>query len=379
VGDRFGGSNVSSLVMAEALRVRGHRPVVIAHGDGAAATEAERRGFEVRRLAPLSVQAGYARPDRARGEQLLVLGPCLAMIRELRLDIVHTNDLTMLRTWALPARVGGAMFIAHWRTALKPSLSVLAALSLADRIISVSSYSCAALPSWAKAKTVVEFNALETFYDQARRQRARAEIRARLGAPPESVLVGVFGSLIRRKRTHLLPEVIRELPATADGRPVYGLFCGGDAEPLDTLFAQKIAAYGLESRIFRTGFVRPSDIWMAGCDVILAPAQSEPLARTVLEAQAIGVPVIVSSDGGLVEIVQDGVTGLVLPPEDLAGWIAATRRILDDPTEAAAMAARGQAAVARLTPELHAQRIEANYRLAYAKRRARGRVRGAAA
>src|SRR3954469_3747404 len=102
-GDRFGGSNVSSLTLAVALQDRGHSPIVLTHGDGQAADEARRRGLAVELLPALSSRAGYSRSDRARLEQVGALRAAYAAIRRLGLDIVHVNDLGMLRTWALPA------------------------------------------------------------------------------------------------------------------------------------------------------------------------------------------------------------------------------------------------------------------------------------
>lgn len=362
VGDRFGGSNLSSLVMAQALTARGHKPVVITHGPGRAADEARDRGLEVLTVKPLSDLPGYARPDRARLEQLKPFMACHKLVRSLDLDIVHTNDMTMLRTWAAPAKAAGAALIGHWRTAVKPSLSVSAALALSDRIVSVSQYSKDVLPAWARGKCIVEYNALDTFFAPERRAQARGEIRERLGLPPNAILVAIFANLMKRKRCHMLADIIKAVTHNAQGAPVYGLMCGGRAEPADLLFDEKVAAFGLGERILQPGFVRPSDVWMAACDVIVAPAEKEPLARNILEAAAIGVPVVVSADGGLAEIVEDGVTGVVLPPEDTDAWVAVVQRMIDEPRWAADLADKGQAAVRRLTPALHAERIEGIYR-----------------
>ena len=367
VGDRFGGSNMSSMVMAKALQARGHKPFVITHGAGRVALEAEQLGLEVIEVQPLSHLPGYARADRARPEQLKPFWSCMSLIKDQKLDLVHTNDLTMLRTWALPTRVAGAHFIAHWRTAMTPSLSVAASLALSHKVISVSQYSKDVMPAWAKRKTVVEYNSLDTFFAAERRAEARAQIRQTLGLPQNAILVGVFANLIRRKRNHMLVDIIAGVTKSARGDPVFGLMCGGPAEPLDTLFAEKIERYGLQARILQPGFVRPSDVWMAACDIIIAPAEKEPLARNVLEALAIGIPVIVSSDGGLPEIVEDGITGLVLPPEDLPAWIKAVQGLLDHPQSAEALATAGQKSVERLTPACHAERIEDIYAQVLAK------------
>jgi glycosyltransferase involved in cell wall biosynthesis len=137
--------------------------------------------------------------------------------------------------------------------------------------------------------------------------------------------------------------------------------CGGKAEPYDHLIAQKIERLGLQERFIRPGFVRPVDSWMAACDLVIAPATDEPLARNVLEAQALGVPVIVSTDGGLKELIRHGTNGLLCDPFDIDTWIASVRSVLDDRLLAGKLAKNGLATVADLSPAWHAQRISAIY------------------
>jgi len=362
VADRFGGSNASSLVMARALRDAGHRIHILSHGgEGRLAAEAKALGLPVTRLPALSAESGYARPDRFRFHQLAAFRAAHAAIGDLKLDIIHTNDLTMLRSWSAPCLASRAALVAHWRSNFHESISVKTSLRVAARVIAVSHYSFAKLPEWVQRKTVVEFNAFDLDMSESTRNQARAQVRAELGLPANAALVGVFGNHIVRKRTHVLADVLKAITHTADGRPVYGLACGGRAEPYDHELDGKIAAYSLGHRLFRPGFVRPVENWMAACDVILSPAVDEPLARNVLEAQALEVPVIVSTDGGLRELIRDGHSGLLCDPHDLAGWIQKTRRLLDDPGFARGLAADAKITVAELTPPRHAARIAAIY------------------
>jgi glycosyltransferase involved in cell wall biosynthesis len=363
VADRFGGSNASSLVLARALQDAGHRVEVLTHGgDGRVADEAATLALSVTRLPGLSEVPGYARPDSFRVEQLMAFGAARRAIDALALDIVHTNDLTMLRTWAVPVLSSRAELVAHWRSNFRDSWSVKAGLRAASKVISVSGYSFSRLPAWVQRKGAVEFNAFDLHMEPAQRLAARFRLRERLGLPLNAVLAAVFGNHIVRKRTHVLADVLTAITRTADGRPVFGLACGGRAEPYDTELDAKIAAFGLEERLLRPGFVRPIEDWMSGCDVILAPAVDEPLARNVLEAMALEIPVVVSTDGGLPELVRHGENGLLCDPYDIPGWIAATRRILNEPGLAGRLTHAGRAVVAGLTPARHAARVEALYR-----------------
>lgn len=363
VADRFGGSNASSLVLACALQDAGHRVHILTHGgDGRVADEACTLGLAVARLPALSEVPGYARPDGFRVEQLMAFRAARRAMDALTLDVVHTNDLTMLRVWAMPTMAARIPLVAHWRSNFRDSWSVKAGLHAAARVIAVSDYSFRKLPAWVQRKGVIEFNALALHMEECRRPVVRTGLREKLNLPGNAAIVGIFGNHITRKRTHMLADVLAAITTTADGRPVFGLACGGRAEPYDHELDDKIAALGLEARLLRPGFMRPMEDWMAGCDAILAPAIDEPLARNVLEAMALSVPAVVSTDGGLPELVRDGENGLLRDPYDIPGWIGATRRILDQPDFAARLAASGRATVAALTPERHAARVAAVYR-----------------
>lgn len=361
--DRFGGSTASSLVLARALQEEGYRIHILVHGrEGAVADEAAALGLAVTHLPALTGVPGYARPDRFRIEQVLAFPASCSAIRELGLDIVHTNDIAMLRGWSVPCFATSTALVAHWRSNFRDSWSVKTSLHIARAVIAVSRYSFEKLPQWVQAKGTVEYNSFDLQLSPDESGVARAEIRASLGLPPEAALVGVFGNHIKRKRTHVLADLLSVITCTADGRPAYGLACGARAEPYDNLLDEKIETFGLQHRLFRPGFVRPVETWMAACDVVLAPAVDEPLARNVLEAQALGVPVVVSTDGGLKELIRDGENGLLCDPFDGASWERATRLLLDDRDLACRLADNGRAAVAELAPPRHARRIAAIYR-----------------
>lgn len=361
-GDRFGGSNVSSLVMACGLRDRGLNIVVATHGSGRALDEARLRGLQALELPPLSAHPGYSRPDRFRMDHLLAIPRCLSFLRREKFDLVHTNDLSMLRTWAAPTALTRTPLVAHWRAALPTGRSVQAAMMAAQRVISVSTYSKNVLPSWVQQKCVVEFNALEEFFDAEMREKARAQIRARLGCPENAALVGVFGNLTQRKRAHVIADIIDGLGHKIGGRPVFGLVCGAPAEPRDTQIEHKIADKGLENRILMPGFVRPVLEWMAACDVILAPAIKEPLARNVLEAMAVGIPTIISADGGLREFVSHGKEGFVIEPHDLASWVSTSKLLLENHEVAVSVGLNAQNKAKELSIARHSERVESIYR-----------------
>ena len=72
---------------------------------------------------------------------------------------------------------------------------------------------------------------------------------------------------------------------------------------------------------------------MRGARLVLVPSHSETFGLVALEAAASGVPVIASAAGGLVESVQDGRTGIIMPTRDPQAWANAIVRLLQDRQE----------------------------------------------
>lgn len=102
------------------------------------------------------------------------------------------------------------------------------------------------------------------------------------------------------------------------------------------------------------------------CSVALNPSRVDNMPNSVLEALASGVPVVSTRVGGVPHIVQDGVTALLVPPQDPPAMAAALLRLLNDPALAAQLAQAGLHEVQRYTWERVAPQWAAVYRAALA-------------
>jgi len=102
------------------------------------------------------------------------------------------------------------------------------------------------------------------------------------------------------------------------------------------------ARLGLDGRVIFTGF--RSDVLevMAAMDVFVCAADEEALGRAVLEAMALGKPVVATKAGGLTETVVDGVTGFLVPPRDPAAMASAIATCMANPDTAREMGMRGR-------------------------------------
>jgi starch synthase len=99
----------------------------------------------------------------------------------------------------------------------------------------------------------------------------------------------------------------------------------------------------------------------------VCPSAYEPFGIINLEAMACETPVVASAVGGILDVVEDGRTGLLVPPGDAAALVRAMRALLDDPARARALGAAGRERVlARFTWAVVAERTEQIYREAIA-------------
>jgi len=90
-------------------------------------------------------------------------------------------------------------------------------------------------------------------------------------------------------------------------------------------------ARGIANRVHILGFRRNVYDYIAHCNILLMPSLHEGLPYTLLEAMALGIPIVASRVGGLAEVVQDERTGLLVPPQDAKALAQAIARLHDDP------------------------------------------------
>ncbi len=184
-----------------------------------------------------------------------------------------------------------------------------------------------------------------------------AGLRAELGVPSGVPLVGAIANLEARKGLRVLLEAFSLLPRS-EARLIV---IGAEAEPEEAAALQRLAdAPTVSGRVFLAGY-RPNARRFAPIfDVCVIPSlRRESFGLLALDAMRAGRPVVASRVGGLLEIVQDGVTGLLVPPGDPAATAAAIARFLADPEFARRV---GEAGRRRATERFGARRMAAEYR-----------------
>jgi glycosyltransferase involved in cell wall biosynthesis len=150
---------------------------------------------------------------------------------------------------------------------------------------------------------------------------------ARLDIPKSAHVIGFAGRLTRDKGIRELAESFRLLLAAGlDVRLLLlGEFETGD--PVDDATAEFLRTH---PKVHCLGFVDDPSAYYPLMDVFVFPTHREGLGRVLLEAAAAGKPVVSTRTTGVVDVVVDGVTGLLVPPRDSTSLAAATRLLLTD-------------------------------------------------
>jgi glycosyltransferase involved in cell wall biosynthesis len=110
---------------------------------------------------------------------------------------------------------------------------------------------------------------------------------------------------------------------------------------VDALHAQ-IARSNLADRFTWPGFIEDPAQMMNQLDILVHPADHESFGRIVVEAMAAGLPVVSVRGGGVAEIVEDGVTGFLAPPDDAAQLASYIERLARDPQLRTQLGAAGR-------------------------------------
>ena len=213
---------------------------------------------------------------------------------------------------------------------------------LASRFILPSEY----LRDWVvknrgmpRGRTSVLYNPIDV--ERFRPNEARREAaRRRFGFTPDDVVVGFAGRFERQKGVAVLAAALGEVMSQSPA--VHALWVGhGELEAdIDAMLAGSPHA----SRHLREPWTDDIASCFAAMDVLAFPSiRRESFGRVAAEAQACGVPVVASNDGGIPETIRDGESGLLVPPGDVPAWTDAILRLASDASLRARMGAAGRA------------------------------------
>lgn len=184
----------------------------------------------------------------------------------------------------------------------------------------------------------------------------RAAARRRLGVPIGCKVVGTVGRVDYQKA----PESFVDAIAGLDRDDVYAVWIGDG--PLRREMEARTARRGLQGRFLCAGHRDDVLELLPGLDVFVMASRYEGLPCAVAEAMAIGLPVVATAVNAVPYVVLPGETGLLVSPERPRQLAAAISYLLNEPAEAARMAAAARLLIAgKFTPSSLAIVLEAAY------------------
>jgi glycosyltransferase involved in cell wall biosynthesis len=346
----LGGSSENTIASCVALDRAGYDCILATsfrESDASSLADARRRGCRVvdipalgREVAPLA--------------DLAALAELVRLIRRERPAIVHTHTskagfigrlaAVIARAPAVIHQPHGHIFYGYYsprRTAVFTALERQAA-RWTDRIITLTDRG--AQEHLARGIGRAEqYVAVPSGVPTAELRAAappRGEARARLGLDPDAFIVVGLGRLVPIKGFDLLA---RALPALVAQIPSARVLLVGDGAERAHLGAIA-ASMGVAERLRMTGETTDVASYLAAADVVAVPSRNEGMGRVIVEAMALGLPVVATTVGGIPDVVTDGECGRLVEPEDTDALAAALIELGRDP---ALRRKLGEAAVRR--------------------------------
>jgi glycosyltransferase involved in cell wall biosynthesis len=177
----------------------------------------------------------------------------------------------------------------------------------------------------------------------------RSRLRWLLGRGESEVVFCYTGRLLRGKGLETLLSAFGEVARESPEAHLVIVGSGeGQALSVEGALRDEVRRSGLQARVTFAGRRDDVEECLRAADVFVFPSLNEALGISLVEAAACGLPAVASRTGGIVDVVRDGNTGLLVDPGDAPGLAAAMRRLLGDASQRQALgAAARERAVAR--------------------------------
>ena len=322
-----------------------------------------------------------ARTLRERGyEPLVVAAPGSALVQRLRRVGIATSAVPMRGPWDLVAARRIRALVRTWNAQLvhvhDPRAHALGLIALLDR---------------PRIRLIVTRRSTQAPRGIRRRYGARV---ARFIATSRAVADSLAAAGIGRSRIAVVPPGV-PTPTVATARdwrtecrwPATSVLCAvvgagvhESDELLESIAARLRPAARRRARLllfggvssgactiggidaFRAGVVDEIHPAIAGADLLLHIATTDTLGTVLLDAMALGVPPVSFAGHGMAELVEHEQTGLLVPPDDVAGFARAVSQLIADDRTRRAIAKRGPARAARFGVDVMAEGVEMIYR-----------------
>jgi glycosyltransferase involved in cell wall biosynthesis len=350
----LGGGEIALLHLVQALDRKQYEPVVMLASDGPLAGQLKDAGVETHVL-PLDSSVTQTRKGSLGGGSLLKIRPVLSTLRytwylrrfilDQRADLVHTNSLKADIIGGFAARLAGVPLIWHVRDRIADDYLPAKVVKIFRWLLRIFPHHVIAnsqatlatlhLPP-GKKRDVVSSGVTPDGENPA----INTAERLRLGAP----LIGIVGRISPWKGQHIFLRAAAMVKARFPGARFQII---GSALFDEAGYEKEIRALtdelGLSDSVEFMGFRSDVPQLMARLDILAhASTTGEPFGQVVAQGMLAGKPVVATNGGGVPEIVEDGISGLLVRMDDAPALGAALLWLVDHPEEAEKIARAGR-------------------------------------
>ena len=331
-GKTFGGGQISLLELLKGMDRERFQPVVSCPRD-------EKLAEEVRKL---NIETVIIKMKSLRSlnvfSWIITVKKLLQLIKEKNIDLIHSNGSRPTVYGGIASKLTSVPLIWHVRIADYDKFLDRVLAYLCKKMIVVSRAAGKRF-YWLKDKNnkvVVIYNGvdLEKFNPYINGQ----EIRKEFGISPEAPSVGMVARMDGRKGHRYFLQAAKKI---TELMPEVRFLIVGDGEYRQEFEALK-AELGLDKKVLFTGNRKDIPSIMASIDVFVLPSINEAFSRAVVEAMACAKPVVATGVGGLLEIVEDAVTGNLVPPKNADTLTEAIIALLKNKEKAKRMGQAGR-------------------------------------
>jgi glycosyltransferase involved in cell wall biosynthesis len=284
------------------------------------------------------------------------------IIRTSCIDLVHATENSSFLYASLAARWAGvpAVWLVYDPLSGASLLRQMSARLLGQLRPSMIIFGSSTAPNGLPRPRAVPTRSIFPGVDLARARSGNGpRARRALGIPDEAPLIVMFGRVDPFK---CQKEFLRALEILARDRPhVRAVICGWEP-PSD--YARQVrqlrSVLAFEDVVTITGYVSDSekDDILAASDIVAHLAQREPFGLAVVDAMAAGKAVVAADAIGPASLIEDGVTGTLVPMGDVEKTAAAIATFVDDPAQRARMGAAAAVAATKHSVDDMVQQIE---------------------
>ncbi len=268
-------------------------------------------------------------PLKMRGEFDLIAGFQIGKIaRDYHIPLIHCHTALAHSLGIYAQLVCGAKLVVTRRVDfnLRGGAASLWKYNRSDHIIAISrriqqilldsgipSRKISLIPSGVRFPQLPESSVIE-------------KLRAELNLPPEAIVIGTVAALAGHKDYPTLLRAFRQVAEVYPQAILLALGEGDERPRLESL----IQELNLTEKVRLLGFREDVNTFFHIFQIYVQSSKKEGLCTSLIEAMHYGLPIAATSAGGIPDLIEDGVTGLITPPEDHSALAASIIKLLGD-------------------------------------------------